>query len=367
MKNANKGKGGKHLNNFREWLSDNLRYIVLILGIVIILLGIFFGVRAISSSLSGSENSESVFSDSVVSEVAAEDTSSAVSVTEAQEAELDPTTAEVTESTDEALISLVTAYYEGYTNSDADAVAALVDTLSEEARAAITSEADHTDYSDVKVYTTPSPESAGTIVYATYNYREAGQIVNFPGIAQLYVENDGTESRIILGDLSAEVAAYITTLRDQNATVSSMYALVDTNFATAAAAESAAQAAVEAARSEAETAAAESAAAQAEAEAQAAAESAAAEAEAQAAAESEAAAAESETAAAETSSSSDTYTANATVNQACNLRSAPEYADNIIAELAEGERVQRLEFDDGWVLIRRSNGTTGYMASKFLS
>ena len=55
--------GGKGLNKFREWISDNLRYIGLILGILAALVAMFFGIRAIAgkfggklSSLTDSEN-----------------------------------------------------------------------------------------------------------------------------------------------------------------------------------------------------------------------------------------------------------------------------------------------------------------------
>ena len=41
------------LDNFREWLSDNLRYILLGLAILVVLLVLFFGVRAVTGA--GSE------------------------------------------------------------------------------------------------------------------------------------------------------------------------------------------------------------------------------------------------------------------------------------------------------------------------
>ncbi len=34
------------LDNFREWLSDNLRYILLGLAILVVLVVLFFGIRA---------------------------------------------------------------------------------------------------------------------------------------------------------------------------------------------------------------------------------------------------------------------------------------------------------------------------------
>ena len=36
------------LDNFREWLSDNLRYILLGLAILVVLVVLFFGIRHLS-------------------------------------------------------------------------------------------------------------------------------------------------------------------------------------------------------------------------------------------------------------------------------------------------------------------------------
>ena len=41
------------MDNFREWLSDNLRYILLGAGVLVIIAGLFFGVRACSSAMKG--------------------------------------------------------------------------------------------------------------------------------------------------------------------------------------------------------------------------------------------------------------------------------------------------------------------------
>ena len=40
------------LDNFREWLSDNLRYILLGLAILIVLVLLFFGIKALTSVFS---------------------------------------------------------------------------------------------------------------------------------------------------------------------------------------------------------------------------------------------------------------------------------------------------------------------------
>ena len=40
------------LDNFREWLSDNLRYILLGLAILVVLVVLFFGIKALTGGAS---------------------------------------------------------------------------------------------------------------------------------------------------------------------------------------------------------------------------------------------------------------------------------------------------------------------------
>ena len=58
------------MNNFREWLSDNLRYIELILGIIAVIIGLFFGIRAIAGAISRGANTGKYNEDSIVAEAA---------------------------------------------------------------------------------------------------------------------------------------------------------------------------------------------------------------------------------------------------------------------------------------------------------
>ena len=46
------------LDNFREWLSDNLRYILLGLAILAVLLLLFFGIKAITGGFSDKKENE---------------------------------------------------------------------------------------------------------------------------------------------------------------------------------------------------------------------------------------------------------------------------------------------------------------------
>ena len=48
------------MDNFREWLSDNLRYFMLGGAILIIVAGLFFGIRACAGSKKGNSEKEQV-------------------------------------------------------------------------------------------------------------------------------------------------------------------------------------------------------------------------------------------------------------------------------------------------------------------
>ena len=45
-------------NPVREWISDNLRYIILIVAIIAIVAAVIFGVRVISSHLNSNEDQQ---------------------------------------------------------------------------------------------------------------------------------------------------------------------------------------------------------------------------------------------------------------------------------------------------------------------
>ena len=62
------------MDNFREWVSDNLRYIMLICAIAIVFIGIFFGVRAITGRMSaGNSGAENTGAGTAVTGIPAEE------------------------------------------------------------------------------------------------------------------------------------------------------------------------------------------------------------------------------------------------------------------------------------------------------
>lgn len=346
------------MNEFREWLSDNLRYIMLIAGIIVILAALFFGVRALSGLYAGRSASQDMNADSMLAtaevpvptETPDSENESIPSVTPTETVYLG---GKLEKDADTAVNTLIGSYYQALTARDAEAVRALTLDLSDEDAAAVTA-APVTQYRDLAVYTKKAESDDMMIVYAYYHYQTDGAAV-LPGLSQLVIKKDDAGSwKIMTAEPEAALAAYLTKLNEQE-DVSTLIGSVRTEYDTAVAA-------AEAAQAEAEAKAAAEAQAQAEAEAKAAAEAQAqAEAEARAAAEAQAKAEAEAKAAAEAETP-------ARLISTCNVRSGPGYDYAVIyPDLPGGTEVTVIgRTDAGWRHIRVGD-IDGYVGGRFIA
>lgn len=198
------------MNEFREWLSDNLRYFMLGFGILFVLLLIILGVRLIAGHGSDSGDKKSTVS-TVGSE--ASDTKSDVSgsvVPDASSAGETGATGTVELSEDTKLITLVQGYYEALSNRDTEAVRALVDQLSYDQETKISEATDIESYSEVTVYAKAGPAEGTWVVYAAYKYKYQNYETAVPGLARLYVITDDEGNYVITnGTVEEDVQTYI--------------------------------------------------------------------------------------------------------------------------------------------------------------
>lgn len=376
--------GGKGLNKFREWLSDNLRYIGLILGILAALVAMFFGIRAIAgklSSLTDSKNktvSSSVTGSVVTSAESA--ASSAVSSVSSAESTASSDGGALTQNDGNDVSNLINSYYAALNAHDFDKLADLVDVLTDEKKQDINNAG--MGYSYVTVYTKTGLTKNSYVVYATYSWQKQGMTSVLPGLDQLYVKKAKSGSlEIVLSALDAKTQAYVDQIT-QTSDVQALYATYQANLSAAttssdqaaaaseaaaesqAAAESAAQAAAESAAAQA---AAESQAAQAAAEsaaAQAAAESAAAQAAAESAAQAAAEQAAQEQAALAAAAGGQA-TRQATIVSDCFLRAQPN--GTVITTLHAGDSVYVIgDVQNGWYHIWTPS-YSGYCGKSFVS
>ncbi len=192
------------LDNFREWVSDNLRYIMLICAIAIVFIGIFFGVRAITGRMSaGNSGAENTGAGTTVTGIPAEEIESGIALVESGVAQ--------TENKIPEISGLVTTYYMALNSKNVESVRAISDNLTEQDVKDI--EKSETEYSNIKSYVKQGPEKddSSYVVYASYEYINPSLYVKHPGLSWLYVKRDDAGEYKIVVDASSDekLTAYV--------------------------------------------------------------------------------------------------------------------------------------------------------------
>ena len=122
------------MNDFREWVSDNLRYMLLGLFIVLVILALIFGIRFISNTFDGSGQKEGQKTEATPTPEATEaPTETPTATPEATPTET-PTPAveeELKKDADENVTALIRDYYTALGKRDVESVKKLVDNLDE--------------------------------------------------------------------------------------------------------------------------------------------------------------------------------------------------------------------------------------------
>ena len=199
------------LNNFREWLSDNLRYILLLAGILAVLLALFFGVRTLTGGgkikeSQGEETAETV--QTAQTEQTAE-TKEEAKPTETPKADHGT----LTENADPQVSKLISDYYAALEARNVAAIKTMTDTLPEEDAVAI--EGSTTKYSDIHVYTKDGPAPGSLVVFAAYKYLNENQPAALPGLAQMLVKKAADGSwKISYAEKDEATAAYMESVKE---------------------------------------------------------------------------------------------------------------------------------------------------------
>ena len=176
------------MDDFREWLSDNLRYILLGLAIIIILVIAFFAVRFVTDRLgddSDSKQTEAVTETSAVAETSAESEA---------ETETTATEAENPLQTDNAAIQdAVTKYYTAVAAKDFDALQSLGDVVGDADKEKINSNPIES-YNNITIYYKPGLTDGSYNVYVYYEAKLPNIDQLVPSLGNLYLatKEDGT-------------------------------------------------------------------------------------------------------------------------------------------------------------------------------
>jgi hypothetical protein len=183
------------LDNFREWLSDNLRYILLGLAILLVIVLGVVAVKVVSGLGNSSKQTES------------ESQSQAVIETETETEE--ETDAPLVEN-DPAILEIVQKYYTAVGNKDIETLKTLVESLDESDQQAIESNDVIESYNNISVYSKDGPVEGSYVVYAYYEGKLADYDTLVPSLMGLYLRTDDEGSLYVADwDNDETVQAYI--------------------------------------------------------------------------------------------------------------------------------------------------------------
>ncbi len=227
-------------NPVREWISDNLRYILLILAISIVVVAIVLGVKLFSDHVSGEGGQEigngSEESQSKAEDSASQDSGSAGRITVTPDAKasvtLTPTATPAGTATPDSAVTptvtptagstatptatpaggsavtpaatpteepdrlerarsdvseVVEGYLEALGARDTASLSAYMEQLTEEDRSAVEANQQVEGYSNISVYSYPGAQDHSYVVLVSYTYRYQGYDTEIPGLTQLYV------------------------------------------------------------------------------------------------------------------------------------------------------------------------------------
>ena len=198
-------KEDKNLDDFREWLSDNLRYFMLGGAILIIVVVLFCGIRACSGSNKGNSGDEQ----KTTSEDQGNVPSSPISEGESDEKKED---ANPMETADADVTALITSYYQALGEKDIATLKTLEDDFTPSDESKVTNLKDYIEGYEVgDVYTKKGMTDDSYVVYACFSYICQGVETKAPALTQFYVYKNSEGNWVIdNGALQdSEISAYM--------------------------------------------------------------------------------------------------------------------------------------------------------------
>ena len=206
------------LDDFREWLSDNLRYILLGLAIILILIIAFCVVRLVTGSSGSSSSNKTVTEKGQITEAETENIQQAATEGEDNtvqtEASAQAETAAQGMSSltkdDSAILTLVKKYYEAAAAKDIATLETICDPWNEEVKESILQNNVIQSYDNISTYSKKGPVDNSFVVYTYYEGKIANIDTEVPSLTMLYLTTN-EEGNLVVSDRKAsqEVADYI--------------------------------------------------------------------------------------------------------------------------------------------------------------
>ena len=206
------------MDDFREWLSDNLRYFMLGGAILVIVLVLIFGVRACVGGKKGNSNEDQTTAKSNQEN----DPSSPANDGETDEKKdaspATDTNAETTmEKASTEVTELIQSYYKAFGEKDIATLKTIEDGFTPADESQINSR-DYIDGYEVQdVYAKKGLTDGSYVVYVVFNYICTGIETPVPALSQFYVETDSDGNLKIKGgaDEDADISAYVKKLESE--------------------------------------------------------------------------------------------------------------------------------------------------------
>lgn len=193
------------MDDFREWLSDNLRYFMLGGAILIIVVVLFCGIRACFGSNKGNSGDEQ----KTTSEDQGNVPSSPISEGESDEKKED---ANPMETADADVTALITSYYQALGEKDIATLKTLEDDFTPSDESKVTNLKDYIEGYEVgDVYTKKGMTDDSYVVYACFSYICQGVETKAPALTQFYVYKNSEGNWVINNGAlqDSEISAYM--------------------------------------------------------------------------------------------------------------------------------------------------------------
>jgi hypothetical protein len=187
------------MDNFREWLSDNLRYILLGIAVCLVVVIVVCIVRLVGGSSGDSKKTDAKAVEQVTE--ASQNTAASSTAPEASSS---------LKKDDASILELVKKYYTAVAAKDTATLATIVSPWTDDMQSSILSNTMIESYDNISTYSKAGPSDGTYVVYAYYDGKIKDISTEAPSLALLYVVTDDSGS-LVVGDRNAstEVADFI--------------------------------------------------------------------------------------------------------------------------------------------------------------
>ena len=183
------------MDNFREWLSDNLRYILLGLAVILLLIIAFFAIKLVRG---------------IGSPKTSEPETQAITETVTEAAKDDSENKLVKETADSELQQLVEQYYTAVAAQDYDTLQSISESFTDEDKKKVENASAIESYNNIVVYSKKGLTDGTYIVYAYCDAKITGIETTAPRLEELYVLTNA-DGKLVFGDAdsSQELQDYV--------------------------------------------------------------------------------------------------------------------------------------------------------------